>query len=409
MKNIFPGHFKVKDIEGVWNNAHFIIDANVILNLYRYSDVTRQALEKALMANKDKLFITNQAAKEFLNNRLIVTSGQAKEYTTAIKSINDLLKSLSTKERHPFLEQEKLDSFNEVSGSVIEELEKKQKELLDKLSNDEILDFIEDVFEGKTGKPYTEKELVKIAEEGESRYESNIPPGYKDGKKNSSEDPYKKFGDLIVWKQTIDFAKSKKTPIVFITDDKKEDWWLEQSGRTIGPRPELVEEFIKETKQEFLMYTVDKFVQESASRKHKEVSADILTELQKFSEEPDTFLEDLLASFKSMPESKSTISVQQDVHLSGGNENHGKITVNLSHDMSYATGSGQFSPVLIDVPAMFEVDLVEYPSDGDNEFTYSSGCGTNRDFNVHLKARKGLLLSGNYVFSYRAACEETVQ
>lgn len=127
MKTTFPGHFKVKDIEAVWNKAHFVIDANVILNLYRYSDATRKELEKALVANKEKLFITNQAAKEFLNNRLIVTSGQAKEYTTAIKSINDLLKNLSTKERHPFLDSDKLENFNSVSASVIIDLEKNRK------------------------------------------------------------------------------------------------------------------------------------------------------------------------------------------------------------------------------------------------------------------------------------------
>lgn len=409
MKTTFPGHFKVKDIEAVWNKAHFVIDANVILNLYRYSDATRKELEKALVANKEKLFITNQAAKEFLNNRLIVTSGQAKEYTTAIKSINDLLKNLSTKERHPFLDSDKLENFNSVSTSVIIDLEKKQKELLDKLSNDEILEFTEEVFDGKTGRPYSEKDLEKLAEEGKRRYESSIPPGYKDGNKSSSDDPYKKYGDLIVWKQTIDFAKTKKAPVIFITDDRKEDWWLEQSGRTIGPRPELVEEFIKETKQDFLMYTVDRFVQESANRKDKEVSADIISELQKFSEDPDSFLDELLAEFDDWETSKPTITVHQEVDFSDEHENYGTITVNLSHDMKYATGSGRLSPLLTDIPSIFEAKLVEYPSNGENEFKYSSGCGTNRDFNVHLKPIKGLLLSGDYVFTYKAVCGQAAQ
>ncbi|CAH6985842.1 PIN_8 domain-containing protein [Vibrio chagasii] len=405
MKNIFPGHFKVKNPDEIWSEAHFVLDANVLLNLYRYSDATRKELEHSINSVKGKVYITHQAAKEFLSNRLVVTSGQAKEYTSTITSINSLIKSLSSKDRHPFIDAEKFVALDEVLKTVVSDLELKQKSLLDKLADDEILDFIEEVFEGKTGTAYTEKQLISLVSEGEVRYDNNIPPGYKDGKKNNSDDPYRKYGDLIVWKQTIDYAKKVKKPIVFITDDKKEDWWLEQSGRRIGPRPELIEEFINESKQDFLMYTVDKFVQEAAEREHKEVSADVISELQSIMER---FKEIELPEDLVLEESTPTIKVSQHSEVSNEYENQGTLKVTLSDDMKYATGTGRFKPRLKDKPDDLSIELVQYPSDGDEDFKYSYGCGTNNNFNVHLKAKGGVLLAGEYVFSYKAKCYEGV-
>lgn len=97
MKSVFPGHFRPTNQEfgKIWEESVFIVDANVLLNFYRYSDTTRRELEKALSEVKNRIFITHQAAKEFLKNRLIVTSGQSKEYTTAIENINELVKKIS--------------------------------------------------------------------------------------------------------------------------------------------------------------------------------------------------------------------------------------------------------------------------------------------------------------------------
>jgi hypothetical protein len=82
-----------------------------------------------------------------------------------------------------------------------------------------------------------------------------------------------------VWKQLIAKAKHDSKPVIFVTDDKKEDWWLEQSGRTIGPRTELREEFIAEVQQDFWMYTVDKFIEEAARTSNTHVSEKVIAEI----------------------------------------------------------------------------------------------------------------------------------
>lgn len=115
MRSVFVGHFRPTQEEFalLWNTCIFAIDANVLLNLYRYSSATREELEKALRAVEDKAFITHQAAKEFLRNRLSVTAGQANEYPKTIKSINDLLATLSIKDRHPFIPDSELPKFKQ--------------------------------------------------------------------------------------------------------------------------------------------------------------------------------------------------------------------------------------------------------------------------------------------------------
>ena len=53
-------------------------------------------------------------------------------------------------------------------------------------------------------------------------------------------------------------TKDNKRDVIFITDDKKEDWWNICKGRTIGPRVELIKEFSDITNQECYITISDK-------------------------------------------------------------------------------------------------------------------------------------------------------
>lgn len=281
MRSIFPGQFRptLDELKALWLTSIVVVDANVLLNLYRYSAETRAELERALNSVRDRVFVPHQAAKEFLKNRLIVTAGQADEYTKAIKTINDLVAVISNRKKHPFLPDTEQPKFLDQAKTLVSQLEAQQATLLDRMTNDEILEFVQRVFEGKTGGPFDDEALKQIATDGDLRYQAEIPPGYKDGKKDASGDPYRKYGDLVVWKQLIAKAKDDNKPVIFVTDDKKEDWWLEQSGRTIGPRTELREEFIAEVQQNFWMYTVDKFIEEAARTSNTRVSEKVIAEI----------------------------------------------------------------------------------------------------------------------------------
>lgn len=408
MRNIFPGYFRPKpdEFSALWDASIFVFDANVLLNLYRYSAATRKELQDAINSLGNRLYISHQAASEFLRNRVTVTSDQSKEYTAAVKAIEDLIRKISSKDRHPFIDDDKLSELQTLSSSIIENLNKHQTILMEKLSNDEILEFVEEVFTGRTGKPFEKSRLDEIVTEGQKRYDAKIPPGYKDSGKDSSEDHYRKYGDLIVWLQTLDYAKNNNASVIFITDDKKEDWWLEQSGRTIGPRPELIEEFKKETGHNFWMYSVGKFVEETASKSQKHINPEILDEIEKISERTEMLRKNsqfLYSAYKEREE--PSIKVSQEVNTSNENINAGLIIIRLLLDMSYATGSGKFRPELNCIPEL-DVDFIAGPEGAEDNMRISYGCGTTKDFNVHMKASIGKLPAGDYIFQYTAICKE---
>lgn len=287
MRDVFPGHFRPTpdQFESIWSKCVFAVDANVLLNLYRYSSDTRKELEKTLTTVRDRLFIPHRAAEEFLRNRLQVTAGQAEEYTKAIRDIRDLDSRLSNRKKHPFIGDADLPKFSEMMAKVVADLETQRSSLLNRLADDEVLQFIEATFAERTGTAMPAEAMAALVTEGEDRYKNEIPPGYRDGKKDTSGDPLRKFGDLIVWKQLIARAKESTAPLVFVTDDVKDDWWLEQSGKTIGPRPELRAEFMREVGQEYWMYTVDKFIEEVARDNKTKVSKKALAEIIEVSKE----------------------------------------------------------------------------------------------------------------------------
>ena len=98
------------------------------------------------------------------------------------------------------------------------------------------------LFKSKVGNPYSKETYEQLENEGKERYKNNIPPGYKDSIKKEN-----KYGDYIIWKEIIQFSKEHKKNIIFVTDDKKEDWWNIIHGETIGIRVELRKEFLNET------------------------------------------------------------------------------------------------------------------------------------------------------------------
>lgn len=399
MRAKFPGYFRPKDkqLKDLWKTCVFAVDANVLLNLYRYSSVTRKELETALSAVGDRIHIPHQAAKEFLKNRLTVTSAQANEYTKTIATIQELLDTLSSKDRHPFLSEDQLPEFQQYSKTLIENLKAQQNGLLNTADEDQILLFIEKLFENKTGVPFDEQALETLIKEGEARYAKEVPPGYKDGKKDGSGDIYRKYGDFLVWKQLMEYSKAENKPLIFITDDRKEDWWLQQSGKTISPRPELIEEFLNETKQSLWMYSVERFIQESAKLSKTTVSDEVIDEIVKVSIESKQ--DQLFAP---------SISVAQEAYQASQDMNFGILVVTLNKAMRYATGTGKFLPNLLRVPD-FSVDLLEMPGHDFEDVGISFGCGTTKNFNVHLKAKHGELAPGDYVFQYTAIAKPSSQ
>ena len=271
MKASFPGYYRLSEEEfsTLWKDGIFVLDANVLLNLYRYPEKAREDLLKALLKISGRLWIPHQAALEYQRNRQTVMADQRSRFfdvrrilEAAQQDIDNELQQLQLKKRHSNINP---DNFTQKLGKLIgeftSELDALEKAHTENVEKDELRERIENLLEGRLGQPPADqKSLDAFYKEGEERFVKFIPPGYLDRKKEKDKqgDDYaygglcykRKYGDFIVWRQIIEHAKTQSLKnLVFVTDDDKDDWWwsIESQGRKkLGPRPELVDEIKRE-------------------------------------------------------------------------------------------------------------------------------------------------------------------
>jgi PIN like domain len=266
MRSKFHGYFKIPQEETakVWSNCIFCLDANVLLNIYRYSNETRIEFLKVLGEIQQNIKLPYQASREFFNNRLNVIGQQEKTYSEMIDKLTGIEDALTNKRQHPFIKEELLKDLIKTFKSVKSELDIGKKEYGNIVISDSILERLGELLDGKIGENYTQERISEICKLGEERFKKKIPPGFKDAAKegrDDEQDTERKYGDLILWNQLIDISKSDSKNMIFVTDDRKEDWWLRFQGKTISPRPELLHEFKEKTGHSVFIYHSDNFLE----------------------------------------------------------------------------------------------------------------------------------------------------
>ncbi|MBD2279163.1 DUF4935 domain-containing protein [Aphanizomenon flos-aquae FACHB-1040] len=281
MRDLFPGHYQPtkQEFDELWKECIFSFDTNVLLHIYRYSPKTRERLFDILEKLQERIWIPHQVGYEFHKNRLNVISSQSNAYDKLVKILEDNLKIEKIGDLSKQLDQYEKDynrhstiEVNKKSGDIKTKIKELIKTVIESVKND-LQDSKEnhpdlskedpfqnrmiEILNGRIGSPYPD--LLNIYKLAEERFKYLIPPGYKDkdDRRKSVPDIY---GDAILWLQLIDYAKSEKKPIIFVTDDDKEDWWLENGRKTISPRPELVQEMLTEAGVGFYMYSADRFL-----------------------------------------------------------------------------------------------------------------------------------------------------
>lgn len=305
MKNTMVGYYRPTndEFETLWNSAIFVLDANVLLNLYRYPSKASLELLCALERLGERIWMPHYAGMEYQRNRLAVIADQKRKFFDVRNIVNETKSSiisqfnnLQLKKKHSSINiDEFILGFEELSKSFLENLAKLDEGQKNVSDEDEIRNMIDKIFLNKVGAvSFDQKALDDIYREGEGRYLVGMPPGYMDAKKekNAESDAFqyggrwykRKFGDLILWKQIISHAKEKGIKqLIFLTDDEKEDWWLivdSQGKKTIGPRPELVEEIRRDAEvTSFYMYNSEQFLQYSKQYLEAEISEESIIQV----------------------------------------------------------------------------------------------------------------------------------
>lgn len=292
----------------LWENGLFVFDANVLLDLYRLPQSASKDLMGVLKNPKfnERIWIGFQVALEFLNNRFEAISDQKNKfsvvrdlvinaiasYAEASNTLRTELSKLKLKQRHSvidpdvYITSEKISASTSFLSEFLAQLENLDADQADVNDHDFIKDFVFEVFDGKIGTSFDQSTLDAVCKEGDIRYNAEIPPGFKDKKKEGfyafdGKRYIRKFGDLILWKEIIAKASSEKWKyVVLVTGDVKDDWWSERRGKRLGPRKELLDEIYKDAPSvdTFHMYDTSSFLQYAKAHLDKSIKESSISE-----------------------------------------------------------------------------------------------------------------------------------
>jgi PIN like domain len=212
------------------------LDANVLLEPYRIATEPFQKIVEVYekLAAEGRLIISGQAVREFLKSRNAVI-------VEAIEGIsNDMSKEPPSLKRIALLES--IPEYVQVLAKRREIREKhaEQKKLLEAVqqklrawdSTDPVMDAYRQILSSNIRDLDLETESQAIGE-FKSRKAAKIAPGWKD------DGP----GDYVIWRTLLQEVAVKQKHLIFVTLEKKEDWWDRAHQQPIFAKRELVEEY----------------------------------------------------------------------------------------------------------------------------------------------------------------------
>ncbi|WP_405636956.1 PIN domain-containing protein [Streptomyces sp. NBC_00117] len=268
--NSFDGRWRrpTSDYKDAVKNYRIAVDTNVLLELYRFTPKAREELLQVLRHVRGRLWLPNQVAAEYYDRRVSAVKEHLDLYETVPESLSEqerkIIQELSNFAKRCSIgqpaKQRLIEPIEQAFKRVIAEISEHRSSfdltLETVIDSDPVLKELADIFDGRTGLPFTAEEAQAHLKEAQRRADEKIPPGYKDsGKANNA------HGDFFIWEQLISASAAEGHPLLFVTNDAKEDWVRKEAGFTVGARPELVQEFTERCNADFLLIQLGRFLQ----------------------------------------------------------------------------------------------------------------------------------------------------
>jgi hypothetical protein len=277
MRDRFGDYYTPEDdvYESFLTSGHIILDTNVLLAPYRVDVSTKGQIFTILESLRERIWIPYHAGWEFFQNRPNVIAGEDKVYQILENMLRDCSQKVTAHfdklKQHPIVTQEVRTGITrhiEDALAIATGLSSEKGDALEMaLHADSILAKWEEILTGRIGSEPSKEERKQNEAEAERRYEANIPPGFRDSSKPSNQ-----FGDALIWLQILDRVKEDPRPVLLVTEDVKDDWYRRHSGKTIGPRVELVEEIRRVAGVTYYQQPLGSFLKRSAAFLKKEIS-----------------------------------------------------------------------------------------------------------------------------------------
>lgn len=242
MRDVFLGYHKHSEanLDGIWRECVFAVDTNVLLNIYRYDNATREDLFRVLRHLRDRVWIPYQVAREFYTNRLDVIRDQASKYEQLSNALTAAIHSLSdgSFRKSGFLRVRDVDRIvRPAVDNALTFIDQQRTAHPDLLRADPYLESLVEIIGASVGDEPDADQTKRESDEAKARIEQRLPPGFRDEKKPIPN----RYGDVFVWFELLRLAESRKRPIVF-GDRRRQGglvagcWWSE-TRTTSGASP----------------------------------------------------------------------------------------------------------------------------------------------------------------------------
>ena len=275
------GYFKLSSEEEdfIWHNGIIVLDTSTLGNLYCLAEEPKKTLLEIFEIVKQRIWLPGHVVYEYKKNRDELVENSFDAYNLPLEGVyvnkyeaemNSFLSNHRSDNYHPYLEPESLAKIEKSDKVIRENLKlireeikaqynKRKESLREDLKKDSIKMFVDSVSKGE---PFNFKEQMEIMKEGEIRYRNLVPPGYEDAPPfESKKKGLQRYGDLIIWKEILRYAKVKQVPVLFVCNDLKNDYYHYEGRKPTNiPRHELIKEFQDETGQLFWMYCLKDFI-----------------------------------------------------------------------------------------------------------------------------------------------------
>ncbi len=316
----FEGYYS-PDFDKLWEEATFVFDTNVLLDLYRYSPNSRKELLDILENLEGRIWIPHQFFLEYHRNKMTIYDKIADEYKESEKQLEECSDTIGKKMN---LLEEKLQKLKNRTGVEIDPRIESVERIFEEIQNDllhskeqhqssldeqPLEEKIVQLFAENYGEPFKDSCLKNIRKLAKERLEKGIPPGSSKDSTNDKSDP---DGDLIGWLQTIKYADDENKPIILVSNDG--DWFLKHKRKTKGPYPALLQEMYDKAHVGCYIYKSSQFIKYAKDYLDAHVSDETI-------EEAET--------------RESYIIHQESIRQSG--ENAGEVSVKVTKQIQHLT------------------------------------------------------------------------
>lgn len=305
---------------GFFQDGIIVLDTNVLLSLYEYTETSREEVLSALGQAAGRLWMPYQVGLEFVRGRRSTLESRKRALTDAANEVNKKLmvarkaiveaKNLVCAQLDKYArapeEIAALEALAEDSA-VDEYLAVYQAEFKRRLNmlkadhslalnsldaEDPILPRVAELYGEGVGRQPDDDVLRRRIEEATAfRFPNKIPPGFADSGKDT---PIRSAGDFLLWEELIEHAQ--KLPetgrrVLFVSNDTKEDWYETGPGhRGSRPWPSLVDELKRRSGADLRIETPPHFYGGIREFLDVELAEDTYAEIERVSEAFDARL-----------------------------------------------------------------------------------------------------------------------